>query len=76
MFLTNPTREELEQLDVETLTAMLAQQTAFFVDVLTEEGSSQRAHAQKELIARIQEVVSAKKTVENSTHASDRSISA
>jgi hypothetical protein len=59
MFLTNPTKDELNLLDLATLTEMLNTQTVVYTRLLNQEGLTARALAQKDLVINIQEAIEA-----------------
>ena len=61
MFLTNPTVEELQALDMTMLIDMLEYQTNLHVQLLKEEGLSNTARTCKECMINIQTVIKMKK---------------
>ena len=68
MFLTNPTIEELEALDMSTLLDMLTYQTALLLKLAKSDGVSGTIQASKNLITDIQAAIGMKRQFEkNST---------
>lgn len=71
VFLTNPTIEELQNLEIPVLVDMLAYQTGLHLQLLKTEGMSSATDACKELITNIQVVIETKRILEqNATNTS------
>ena len=64
MFLTNPTVDELQKLDLPVLFDMLAYQTGLHFKQLKVEGISSSTDATKELILNLQAAIEIKKNLE------------
>lgn len=64
MFLTNPTIDELQTLDITTLKDMLAYQTSLHIQFLTEEGLTSTTKSCLECMNNIQAAIEAKKKLE------------
>jgi len=68
MFLTNPTIEELQELDMSTLLDMLTYQTALHLKIAKSDGVSGSIQASVDLITGIQAAIEIKRQLEkNST---------
>jgi len=65
MFLTPPTVEELQNLDISTLIDMLVEETVAYTKLIEREGYSYKSNAYKELIISLQAVIKAKHDLEN-----------
>ena len=69
MFLTNPTVEELKQLDLPDLLDMLSRQATEYSQLIKREGASTKSVVVKEMILNIQTAIGAKKTAKKSSAA-------
>ena len=67
MFLTNPTIEELQELDLPVLLDMLAYQSAFHSRLAKSDGISGIAETSQELIINIQTAIQRKKRLEKTS---------
>ena len=64
MFLTNPTVDELQLLDVPVLMEMLSKQTTDYIQLFDEEGFTSRTLAARELLHSIQDAIESKRLSE------------
>lgn len=64
MFLTSPTIEELQSLELSTLIDMLVEETVAYIKLIEIDGFSDKSNARKEAIINLQVVIEAKQNLE------------
>ena len=64
MFLTTPTIEELQTLELSTLIEMLVEETVAYIKLIERDGFSHKSNACKEAIINLQVAIEAKQNLE------------
>jgi hypothetical protein len=66
MFFTPPSREELDELDIDQLTDILTRQTNMYLELYRSEGMTALTLSQAQLVQDIQDAIEARKKVKHS----------